>query len=173
MDTETLPDLYTEYMPPEIVLNPHHPATDPYLKDIEQLKQEIVNQSACLRPKHVQIVKLAHKNKKTKEIAETVSVGMETVRRVLRQTEARCLLALLRHLTLALEGPITAQRRHMLWRIAQRNEIEDPRVAISALAELNKVEHQDRQLERGLSGNVNGQLEIVIHNHLGRGPLDE
>ena len=71
---------------------------------------------------------------------------------------------------MALDGPQEAQRAHFLWRIALANEKEDPRVAISAVAEINRMSHQRELFNTGNAGA--GKLEINISAALTRTELD-
>lgn len=162
----------TSLLPPEVLLAPNNPANDEYLRDVEALKRLIVSQTKCLHPAHVEIVKKHHLGKKQVDIAEQVSLTPTTVGRALKAPAAQKLLALLQHLALMMDGPRDAQRRNFLWRIAIANEEKDARVAISAIAEINKMTHQDKQLDAGqLGGNV---VQVVINNEqFPRGALDQ
>lgn len=158
-------------LPPEALLAPNNPANDAYLRDIEALKRMIVSQTKCLQPTHVEIVKKYHLGKRKGVIAEEVGLTPSTVGRAIKAPAAQKLLGLLHHYALMMDGPRDAQRRNFLWRIAVKNEHTDARVAISAIAEINKMTHQDKQLDAGqLGGNV---VQIVINNEqFPRGALD-
>jgi len=163
----------TKLLPPEALLIPNHPANDDYLRDVAMLKRLIVTSSNKMTPKHVEMVKKYHLGKRKVDIATEMNVTAATVGRATTSENGKKLLALLKHLALLIEGPRDGQRRHFLWRIALANELKDPRVAISAVAEINKMTHQDKALELGgnsLGGNV---VQIVINNdNFPRGALD-
>jgi hypothetical protein len=157
-------------LPPEALLAPNNPANDEYLRDVAALKRMIVSQTKCLQPTHVEICKKFHTGKKKIDIADEVGLTPVTVGRALKAPAAQKLLALLQHLALMMDGPRDGQRRNFLWRIAIRNEEKDPRVAISAIAEINKMTHLEKQLDLGIGDNV---VQIVINNDLlPRGALD-
>lgn len=159
-------------LPPEALLAPNNPANDDYLRDVAVLKRLIVSQTKCLQPTHVEIVKKYHLGKRKCDIAEEVGLTPVTVGRAIKAPAAQKLFALLQHLALLMDGPRDGQRRNFLWRIAVANETKDARVAIAAIAEINKMTHQDRSLEAGLpAGNV---VQVVINNEqFPRGALDQ
>lgn len=164
----------SELLPPEALLDSNNPANDNYLREIAMLKRLIVSESKKLKPKHVEMVKKHHLNKTNVLIAEELGVAAGTVGKALKQKPALKLLALLRHLALMMDGPREGQRRNFLWRIAMRNELEDPRTAIAAVAEINKMTHQDKQLELGSAGLGGNVVQVVINNEqFPRGILDQ
>lgn len=163
----------TDLLPPELLLAPDSLQNDQYLRDIAAIKRLIVSQTSLMHRAHVEICKLAHVGQKREKIAESVDLTPATVSRVVNSPKGKKLRALLSHLSLMMEGPREAHRRNFLWRIAQRNEITDPRVAISALAELNRMTHQERLLEEGNNGGNGNVVQVVINNeHFPRGALD-
>lgn len=162
----------TDLLPPEYLLDSDNPANDQYLRQIEAIKRLIVAQSAIMRPTQIEIVKKRHLGKRTKDIAAEVELSPVSVSRSMRDPKAQRLLALLSHLGLMMEGPREAQRRNLLWRIATKNELIDPRVAISAVSELNKMSHQGQVLAKG-GGGPSNVVQIVINNEtFPRGALD-
>lgn len=165
---------YTEDIPVGCLLD-DHPSSDEYLRDIEKIKREIIRQSDTMRPNQVRQTKLKHQGYSNSAIAEKLEKSPSSVSNTLAQPACRKLLALLRYLAMALDGPMEAQRRAMLWRIADRNEQEDPRCSISAIAELNKMDNNALQLEAMKSaGTGSGRIEIVVQSPaLVRTVLDE
>lgn len=160
-------------IPPDWLLDADCPANDQYLRQIEALKRLIVSQSALMYPTQISIVKKRHLGKRTRDIAAEVELTPASVNRNLKDPKAQRLLALLSHLSIMMDGPREAQRKDFLWRIARRNEVTDPRVSISAIAEINKMSHQGEVLKRG--GNTSGgnTVQIVINNEtFPRGALD-
>lgn len=151
-------DIPTEYLLDE------HPMNDHYLADIEKLKRQIVRHSDKLRPAQVKAVKFKHRGYSNTAIAEKMGKKPANVSQMLLNPNCRQLLALLRYLQLALEGPQESQRRAMLWRIAEANEQDDPRCAISAIAELNKMDNNAQTLEalKQGHGQNSGRIEIVV-----------
>lgn len=163
----------TDLLPPEYLLDSDNPANDQYLRQIEDIKRLIVAQSAIMRPTQIEIVKKRHLGKRTKDIAAEVELSPVSVSRSMKDPKAQRLLALLSHLTLLMDGPREAQRRNLLYRIATRNELTDPRVSIAAVAEINKMSHQGQVLAKGGGGGSGNVVQIVINNEtFPRGALD-
>ena len=165
-------DILAQYdhslLPPELLLNEDHPDNDQYLKNTRLIQQQIVAQSARMRPKEIESVKMAHQGLNYVEIGQRLNISPQTASKYLKKEHGQRLKALLAHYDAAIEGPHRAQRKAMLWRIARRAETEDPRVAISAVAELNKVEEAQNQVI-----STGGTTQIVINTQqLPRGALD-
>lgn len=156
---------------PESILTKDNPMRDPLLRDIQHIKRAIVARSQSMKREHVEIIKRTHAGEKTRAVSEAVGLTPATVNKVRKSKDGQELMVLLMQLTLLMDGPLEMQRRHMLWRIACENEIENPKVAIAAIAEMNKVDYQKACLEKGMTGA--GTVEIVINaNQLPRGALD-
>ena len=172
MDEATTPELHHEYLPPEIIIDENHPAGDEYMRNIESIKQRIVSACAVMTSTHIESIKLQHIGKSTADIADRLDINTNTVRRIAKTPKGLRLSALLKHLSLAIDGPREAHRKHVLWRIAIKSEEKDPRVAIAAIAEINKMTHQKEALEAGQLGGQ--KLEIIINNEqFPRGVLDK
>lgn len=162
----------TDLLPPEYLLDSDSPANDQYLRQIEDIKRLIVAQSAIMRPTQIEIVKKRHLGKRTKDIAVEVELTPISVSRSMKDPKAQRLLALLSHLSLMMDGPREAQRKNILCRIALRNELIDPRVSISAIAEINKMSHQGQVLAKGGNG-PSSVVQIIINTEtFPRGALD-
>tara|TARA_R110000737_G_C14484633_1_gene469153 strand:+ start:72 stop:632 length:561 start_codon:yes stop_codon:yes gene_type:complete len=130
-------------MPIEDFLDRHHPQNDQYVRGVEHVQNQIVHQSSKLRPKQVQILKTLFLGLNYVKTAARHNTTAITVSRLAKSEDGARLLKLLQyHLTL-LEGPNLAQRRNMLWRIGQENELVDPKVTISAVSELNKMTYKE------------------------------
>jgi hypothetical protein len=150
---------------------PYSSATDPYFSEVSTLQRLIVGQSRKLKSDIVRTVKLRFTGKTNAEIAETTNVLPVTVKNRLETEEAKRLLGLMYHLELTQNGTPEGHRRHMLQRIATRAETEDPRVAITALSEINKMEHNGNVLAAGMDGKQ--PINITINQAmLPKGALD-
>ena len=165
-------DILAQYdyalLPPELVLDPDHPENDEYIKSTKNIQRLVIAQSAQMRPKTVQMVRLSHTGMSQQEIAQRLNVSPQTVSKHLRKEHGQRLRALLSYYDAAIEGPHKAQRKAMLWRIARSNENEDPRVAIQALAELGKADEAAAALP-----SIGGTTQIIINTaQLPRGALD-
>lgn len=163
-----LPDLYSEHLPDDMRLV-DHPADDEYVRGIETIKARILSHSRLMPAHHVRIIKQVHKGVKTAQIAADCDCTPSTVLRVRKTPAGLRLLAMLAYLASAVDAPRDDQRRHVLWRIVKQNAERDPRVAISAIAELNRMSHNDKMAAAGFQDN---KLEIIINNQLPRGALD-
>jgi DNA-binding CsgD family transcriptional regulator len=128
-----------DYLPPELLLDVHHPANADYMKNINSIKRTIVSQSMKMAPKHVDIVKRKIAGALNKTIALELNVSPQTIGKTLKRKDAQQLRALLEHFNLAVDGPNDAHRRRMLWEIAVDNQPIEPKVSISAIVEINKM----------------------------------
>lgn len=161
-----------EYTPPEILLDETNPANDPYFLSLNRIKRTITSQATKLRPQWVETAKLTHLGVRPVDIAARLGITPSTVSTTLGRPEVRAFLGLLRHHTAATDGPNTAQRMNLLWRIAQDNEIPAPKVAITAVEVLNKMTHV--YADEAHQGTGTPQINIVINSPaLQRGPLDQ
>ena len=129
-----------ETYPPEDLLDEFHPANDTYFTQLRTLRGHAVRLSTSMHYRHVEIAKLRQQGRSNTEIAEAVRVTPQTVGNVLRRDDVQELSTVLGHIGMLIDGPNLELRKHMLWRIARRNEEPEPNVAISALKELNKLE---------------------------------
>lgn len=124
---------------PEHLADPANPANDGYYETLRGLRALADAAAQRMRRKHVAIVRQAHAGKLNTDIAREFNVSQNTVGNVLRRDDAKNLLSLLRHAEHLIEGPRLELRRNVLWRIAQRSELEDPGMTINAIKELNKL----------------------------------
>lgn len=170
---ELVDAFHDDAIPVECLLD-DHPLNDDYLRGIENLKRAIIRRSDTMRPHQVAAVKLRHQGYNNQAIAEKLGKKPASISSLLSNDRCKELLALLRYLSLALDGPADAQRRAMLWRIAEASEEDDPRCAISAIAELNRMHHNERQLQALLTQGVgSNRIEIVVSSPaLARTTLD-
>lgn len=125
---------------PDMLLDPHNPANDQYFKSLDALRALAVQQSGAMRQRHVEIVRRSHTGAKPSDIATDLKIAVQTVYAVLRRPESATLLSTLRHIGHLIDGPNLELRKHVLWRIAKRNEVMEPNVTISAMKELNKLD---------------------------------
>ena len=146
------------------------PLSDPYLNQVEDVKRYVVAIASKMKPYQVQAIKLHNQGKTKVEIAKTLGKHYHTIVRATSTKEAASLRRGLLILTALEEGASSAQRKNALWRIAHRNEKDRPSIAISAIAELNKMDNVDQQNAATLSGNT---INIQINNDLfPKGALD-
>jgi len=156
-------------LPADLLADTDHPANDAFMLSVNNIQRRIVAHCQTMPRTHPEIVRLVHQGLNNEEIRNRT--GRSNTPAIMKKPASKRLLALLQHYQTALDGPNIAQRRNMLWRIAQREEIDGPKTAISALAELNRSDTALQPLEQGRSG---GQTVITINqNILPRGKLDE
>lgn len=133
----TIPD--PKHLPPEMLLDVHHPANADYMKNINSIKRTIVARTMSMDPKHVDIVKRKINGARHVDIAEAVKRTPVNIGTVLKRKDAQELRALLEHFNMAIDGPNDAHRRRMLWEIAVDNKEMEPKVSISSIVEINKM----------------------------------
>lgn len=161
-----IPD--AEYLPPELLLDEHHPANADYMQNLNSVKRLIVTQTVKMKPAHVDIVKRKIAGAQNKVIAEELSVTPVTVGKVLARDDAQRLRALLEHYNLAMDGPNDAHRRRMLWEIAVDNQQLEPKVSISSIVEINKMNGTYNAAAKDTA------INITINNTLlPKGKLDQ
>jgi hypothetical protein len=171
MDTQITERLYDE-IPDEFLNDPTNPANDQFVRQLARLQSLILAESANMYPDQVTIVKMHHRGCKTSEIASELNLHAATIRNTLKRPRPVRLTALLSQYALLQDSPNAAHRRGMLWRIAARNEIDDARVSLSAIGEMNKMEHNEKVLAAGGAGNQ--PINISINQTLmPRGALDK
>ena len=155
---------------PDAVADEYHPSADRYLQNIKEIQRAIVSQSRGMSPLAVQAVKGYHSGETYTLTATTIGKSLPWVSKQVNSDDGQRLLALLAYYQEAINGPNDAQRNAMLWRVAVDSEQNDPKVAISAVAELNKQANIGKE---ALIGLTTGDINIVISNSLGKGVLDE
>ncbi len=167
--SETLPALFTEHKDPALLLDEYHPANQDYMRNLEDIKRLIVAQSAPMNPRTVEVVKSRLLGASNKEVGAKLKMTTASVTRHFNKPDAQVLAASLRHLTMAIEGPMTMQRRAMLWEVAlDAKDSSDYKVIIAAIAELNKMDGT-YDTEK-----ATGDINITINNELyPRGELDQ
>ena len=139
-------DDHEDLLPPEALLDPHHPNNDPYIQNVKSLERLITAQAKLLTPRQLQIVRMFNAGQKPKDIATQLKCHPQTVYNNTNSPKGKKHISLMRRHLTAVEGPNTAQRRAMMWRIAQDNEHEEPKTAIQAINTLNTME--DNQYTR-------------------------
>ena len=156
-------------LPADLLADTNHPANDAFMLSVNNIQRRIVAHCQTMPRSHPEVIRLVHQGLNNEEIRNRT--GRSNVSTLMKKPASKRLLALLQHYQAALDGPNTAQRKAMLWRIAQREEETEPKTAISAISELNRTDTALQPLEQGRSG---GQTVITINQQiLPRGKLDE
>ena len=157
-----------EYLPPELLLDPYHPDTQPYMQSLKGIQQLIVAASINMTPWHVTAVKAMVRGSKNTEIGVMVQKTPQTITQIKRRKDVKELQALLHHYNQAVDGPNEAQRRRVLWEMAMDFKDIEPNVTLKSIAELNKMTGT-------YTTNIKtADINIVINNEiLPKGKLDQ
>ena len=177
-DADLLPD-DEGLQNPNDFLDEHHPENDLYIKGVEHIQRQIMHAHSQLRTKQVNIIKSIFAGENYTSAAHIHGTSPQTVSKLVKSTNGLRLLNLLQYHLKLIEGPNEAQRRSMLWRIATREEENNPKTTITALEALNKMHFQNKQLDQNVELAQTGasqQTTTVIVNidqkTLPRGALD-
>ena len=164
---------------PNDYLDEFHPDNDQYIKGVEHVQRQLVHATRSLRPKQVEILKTIFAGANFTQTAKKHGTTAVTVSRLVKSPNGERLLSLLQYHLKLLEGPQEAQRRAMLWRIAQREEINNPKTSIVAMGELNKMHNFEKQLtqdkEVGKAGGSTQAPTVIVNidqKLMPRGKLD-
>jgi hypothetical protein len=157
-------------LPANMLAMPHHPSADAYVEGLRGIQRAIVEQSLSMKRKDVLMVKMFHKATPKSQIAKELKCTPQTIEAKVRSDAGQKLLALLAYYQEAIDGPNEALRRNILWRVAAKNEDIAPKVTISAVAELNKMDNIGKD---ALANLTTGDVSITINQQLIRGALDQ
>jgi hypothetical protein len=141
-----------------------NPANDALIGMMKELQQSMTRAARGMRPSHLAIAKLADKNMKTIDIAAQTRLTVAAVYNALRNPQVIKLRDTMTQYQGLLAGCTQVQRDNMLYRIAVRAEIPEPKIAIAALAELSKTEHnaKTRQMQQKQGGTSNQTVVVQI-----------
>ena len=117
--------------------------------------------SERVKQRHLRWARLELEGKTASEIAKQFNVGYQTVHIALKKPAVKVFQQLVGQLNAIESGPSVAARRDMLWRIAKREEDNNPRVAISAVDILNKQEGLYRP---DIDADGTGPLQVTVNN---------
>jgi hypothetical protein len=127
-------------LPIELEVDKYHPDNYGFMKQVRRVEDMMVVQSNLCRTQDVPLIKSHFMGKTTKEIAKLHRKSGEVVRSALKRPESLRLLRIMRHHAALWEGPTIEMRVRGLTEIWVDNQQDDPRVAISAIAEMNKMQ---------------------------------
>jgi hypothetical protein len=160
----------TSLLPGDMANNVNHPAADRYIQHLREVQKAIVAQSLNMDRRLVLAAKLRHRGISFEDMTKEVGRSPSWCGKHVQTEPAQRLIALLAYYQEALDGPQESQRKAALWRIEVANEEINPKVAISAIAELNKMEAPGKE---ALGALIGGDLNIIVNNNLTPGALDE
>jgi hypothetical protein len=129
-----------DYIAPELALDKYNPENLDFHQTSRRFKQLMVAQQAKCRSHHVQVAKLHHLGKRNGEIAHELSLHAATVGNILKRDEVKLLIDLLRLYGGHMGGPTMEHKRRILWEITIDNKEMDPKTALQAIDQMNKMD---------------------------------
>jgi len=155
----------------EIEYDEFHPSNDEHNRRQENVRQAIYAHQKMMAPKHVQVARQYFAGVKGVTIAENLNISPNTVSKMLHRDDTQKLLGMLNYYQAAKDGMSIEHRRAILNRIAVRNEEEQPKVAMLAISEMNKMDVNAHNAEIGKGGPT--QVSIIINqSHMPKTVLD-
>lgn len=129
-----------EYTEPTLDDSVFNPANNEYRKTTRSLRRMIAHLAITMRPKHAMIAKyLAIGQLNNAQIAKKMRCDPATVAHTKKRQDAREMMGYIRELQILTAGTQAIDREMFLWSIAMREQEVDPRTAIAAVAEINKM----------------------------------
>ena len=127
-------------LPADIELDVYHPSNQPFIKTEQAIKRVVVDQSTRMKPNHVKIAKMHLRGSTRQEMVEETGLVYGSVAQILTRPDVVELVRTLTHLDGHHEGINLRIRKQMLTEIAIDNKEVDPRLTVSALQEINRIE---------------------------------
>lgn len=127
-------------LPVDMMLDKYHPDNTQFYKTNRQLERLIVMQSKLCRQRHINIAKLHLKGERNVDIAARLNISPMTVSTILKRSEVQELINLLRYKNSHHDSVTIAHRKNILYQIIVDNQETDPRVAITCIQEMNKMD---------------------------------
>ena len=140
----------------------YNPANDAYLAMRKHLQGRMSAIARQISPQKLAMVKLAAQGAKTRQIADQTRVCPDTVLKTLKKPEVIELLELMHKYSSLMQGVTDAMKNAMLYRIAVRAELDEPKIAIAAIAELNRSAHNERTYKLNEKQGGTSQQMVVV-----------
>jgi hypothetical protein len=151
---------------PELELDKYHKSNQPFIKTEQAIKCVVVDQSARMRPNHVKVAKMHLRGNSRQEMVDETGLKYGSVIQILTRPDVLELIRTLSHLDAHYEGIDLRIRKQMLIEIAIDNKQLDPRLTVTAIQELNR-------LDGAYNHEASKQTVIVVNNTVfPRGELD-
>lgn len=128
------------YLAPELALDPYHPENQDFFKAKRRYEQLLVAQQSKCRERHVQVAKERFRGVSNVKIAENLNIAPGTVSQIIKRPEIVELLELMRYYEGHMNGPTIEFRKRVLVEIMIDNKEADPKVAMQASDQLNRIE---------------------------------
>lgn len=145
-------------LPIELATDKYHPNNSDFMKQVRMSKNLIVSQSAACHPMHVMIVKGHFAGRTHAQVGLDNNRTPVTVAKTLKRPECQQLLLQLQHHAALWDGPSLNMRNRALSEIYIDNQADDPRTAIAAIAEMNKMAGVYNEK---VDTNINIQINMV------------
>ena len=153
-------------IPVDVILDPYHPSNQPFTKTEQAIKRVVVDQSVRMKPNHVKIAKMHLRGNTRQEMIDETGLVAGSISQILGRADVTALLHTLNHLDGHYEGINLRIRKQMLMEIAIDNKTDDPRLTVTALQELNRIEGTyERESHKP-------QTIIINNGNFPRGTLD-
>lgn len=155
------------YLPPDVLLDKYHPANAQFFKDTKALERALVAASQRAGVRNTQIAKMSHRGVRTKDIAKELGFSPATISAAKKTQPYLEIVSLMTYLSQLREGPNIEHRKRTLWEIVVDNKNADPKTAIAAMQEMNRMDGVGKQTN-------DTKIEVTINaDLLPRGKLDE
>lgn len=168
MNIENMPIDIAEI--PEIEENPFHPMNDQFNKEVKHVQNIIMAHQRQMKVKHVKVVKMRFAGHSNAKIAEMTGYSENWISKVVKRADCQRLLGLLNYIDAAMAGPSVSHRLAILTRIIIRNEEKNPKVALQAIAEMNKMDMNEHN--KGLTDMPTTTNITINQNYFPKTPLD-
>jgi hypothetical protein len=153
-------------LPVEVELDIYHPSNQPFIKTENAIKRVVVDQSVRMKPNHVKIAKMHLRGNTRQEMIDETGLKSSYISVVLGRPDVSELLRTLTHLDQHHEGINLRIRKAMLTEIAIDAKKDDPRLSVTAIQELNRIE--------GVYNTESNRPQMLVINNtiFPRGALD-
>ena len=159
-------DYDMEFTPPDFLLDKYHPHNQGYFKEERQIKALLVTLQAKMKPRHVEISKMAMQGKDNEYIAEHTGLQKTSISQIKARDDVKQLTDRLRYFQALQDGPNISHRKRVLTEIMIDSQEHEPKISIAAIQEMNKMDGVGKDV-------ADKKIEITINqNQFPRGPLD-
>ncbi len=154
-------------LPEPLANDDYYVLNDHFLQKEIEVRNLIAEKAKELVPWEAEFARRYANGETINALYKAFNKTQKTLKKVTERMDFMELVHSWQHLKILQDGPNENVRKQMLWRIAVDNQKCDPKEAIKAIAEMNRMADS----KRGIGGN---KIEIVINNELmPRGALDE
>lgn len=152
-ELELLTDEYVDIIEP----------SDPYYREVTRLQTQMQNLRERIPSKRFRIMQGLLKGKTKKELIQELQTSYPTIAITTRDPECQTYVACYMRTQRLQSGPTLEARSALLWRIALRVELDQPRVSIAAVDALNK---QDGTYSRNDDISGDSGVQVTVNNFI-------